>query len=257
MSWDQVFLSPHLDDVALSCGGQIHRYVREGQKILIVTVFAAPPTKDTPLSTLAEELHGIWNLEENVVDIRRQEDVKACSVLGADYEQWDYLDALYRHHGGHPLYPELRSLFTDTAPPDAILAKFLAEQLHDRFGDTPLAAPIGAGNHVDHQIVRRACESLGREVAFYEDYPYAKKRRVLSKALAGRRLWVPETVALEEEDKDAKVAAIACYESQVVTAWKDVRAMERDTRRFVAKRGGERLWRRKISHPLPQEAPGA
>ena len=36
-----LFISPHLDDVVLSCGGYIHRLTTSGEKVVIVTVIAA------------------------------------------------------------------------------------------------------------------------------------------------------------------------------------------------------------------------
>ena len=36
-----LFISPHLDDVVLSCGGYIHRLTTSGEKVVIVTVITA------------------------------------------------------------------------------------------------------------------------------------------------------------------------------------------------------------------------
>jgi LmbE family N-acetylglucosaminyl deacetylase len=245
--FDAVYLSPHLDDVALSCGGQLHRRTSRGERILVVTVFAGAPEPGQPLSSLAEELHGVWNLEENMVHIRRREDVAAGQVLGVQVEHWNFLDALYRLGDDRPLYPELRSLFTELHPHDSALVAALAQRLAERFADLPIIAPLAAGNHVDHQAVRQAVARLGaeaqREAAFYEDFPYARRRRVLSKALGRRKHWQSEIVPLDEPDLEAKVRAIACYESQLVTVWDSNDEMERDLRRFAKKRKGERLWR--------------
>ncbi|MEZ4728018.1 MAG: PIG-L family deacetylase [Caldilineaceae bacterium] len=41
--YDAIYLSPHLDDVALSCGGQIFGATRTGQRVLIVTITAGDP----------------------------------------------------------------------------------------------------------------------------------------------------------------------------------------------------------------------
>ena len=243
-SFDAVYLSPHLDDAALSCGGQLFKRCQGGERILVVTVFAASPGSDQPLSPLAEELHGVWNLEEDIVGIRRQEDLAAGQVLGVSVEHWGFLDALYRHDE-QPLYPEIRSLFTEVHSADDKLEAELGRRLKERFEGIPIYAPLAAGNHVDHQLVRRAVAGIEGppRPLFYEDFPYSRRRRVLSKALGSRRAWLPQTVALDEQDVQAKVRAIACYESQLVTVWGSQDEMERDVRRFSKRRKGERLWR--------------
>ena len=40
-----VYLSPHLDDAVLSCGGAIHRAGAAGEAVLVITVFAAEAGK--------------------------------------------------------------------------------------------------------------------------------------------------------------------------------------------------------------------
>lgn len=40
---DLVVLSPHYDDAALSCGGEIARRSAEGERVVVVTICAAPP----------------------------------------------------------------------------------------------------------------------------------------------------------------------------------------------------------------------
>ncbi|MGH2521295.1 MAG: PIG-L deacetylase family protein, partial [Anaerolineales bacterium] len=51
-----LYLSPHFDDAALSCGGTIHQQTRQGERAVVVTVCAgdSPPG---PLSAFAQTLH--------------------------------------------------------------------------------------------------------------------------------------------------------------------------------------------------------
>ncbi len=37
--YEHIYLSPHLDDVALSCGGRIVKQRSKGENVLVVTVF--------------------------------------------------------------------------------------------------------------------------------------------------------------------------------------------------------------------------
>ncbi|MFQ5421191.1 MAG: PIG-L family deacetylase, partial [Anaerolineae bacterium] len=68
--YDAIYLSPHLDDAALSCGGQIFTRTSAGESVLVVTVMAgdAPPGLSSPI---VEELHGRWQLPEGTVARRR------------------------------------------------------------------------------------------------------------------------------------------------------------------------------------------
>ena len=54
--YPHVYLSPHLDDAVLSCGGLIHRQVVAGQRPLVVTIFAGTPPVDVELSDFARFL---------------------------------------------------------------------------------------------------------------------------------------------------------------------------------------------------------
>ena len=51
-----VYLSPHLDDAVLSCGGMIHRQAQAGERVVVVTVCAGDPPPG-PLSDFARSLH--------------------------------------------------------------------------------------------------------------------------------------------------------------------------------------------------------
>ena len=75
-----VFLSPHMDDAVLSCGGTIHRLNRRKVPVEVVTVFTGSPTGE--LSPLAKWMHNAWGLPYNAVVYRREEDRQAIASLG-------------------------------------------------------------------------------------------------------------------------------------------------------------------------------
>ena len=87
-----VFLSPHLDDVVLSCGGLIYQLAQAGWVAQMITIFAGdpPPGRLTPF---AHSLHDRWAAEPAA---RRDEDVYALRMLGAEAIHWPYPDAVYR-----------------------------------------------------------------------------------------------------------------------------------------------------------------
>src|SRR4051794_35360271 len=92
----RVYVAPHYDDVALSCGGTVAMDARTGAP-LIVTVFAGQP--DGSLSAFAHLQHAQWGVSEaEVIAQRRREDACAAAALGASVAtRWlDFLDAIYR-----------------------------------------------------------------------------------------------------------------------------------------------------------------
>ncbi len=244
---DALYLSPHLDDAAFSCGGQIHARARRGERVSIVTLFAGPAPKAAELSAFAADLHRRWGLDSgDAVSARRDEDLRAARSLGASCVQLDLLDAIYRvDRRGAPLYPALAALFREPPRDDGAVESRLRAALEALPAAAFVAAPLGIGGHVDHAIVHR----LAREVVphdrlwFYEDFPYAESWRVRRRALARHRGWETRAEAVDDADLDAKSRAIACYASQLGPVWSDAVARERRLRRFHRGRGGERLWR--------------
>jgi LmbE family N-acetylglucosaminyl deacetylase len=121
--YDAIYLSPHLDDAALSCGGQIYRLAKEGRHVLIVTLMAGDPPPDGVLSDFARSLHGRWELAESAEAARRREDEAAGQILGAEILHWPIPDCIYRAHPhtGEPLYPTWPAVIDAIHPAEATL----------------------------------------------------------------------------------------------------------------------------------------
>jgi len=249
--WDALYLSPHLDDAVLSCGGQIELRVRRGERVLIVTLFTGEPSADE-LPPLARKLHEIWDLSAaKVMSARRGEDRAAVAELGAELEHWPLVDAVYRRDPatGEPLYPSLKSLFGRPIAADDELLEEIAERFAPLAQVPEVFAPLGIGGHADHRLCRRAAERVfGERLELYEDFPYAEKRRHRWAALwrryglFGRRS--SRAIELDVHALEARCRATACYTSQLDPLFGGREAMERRTRAYVRRRGGERLWRR-------------
>ena len=239
--YDAIYLSPHLDDAALSCGGQIHGQTSQGQSVLIVTVMAgdAPPDMRSPI---IEELHGRWRLPQETVAMRRAEDQAACRVLGADWQHWDVRDCVYRQEPatGAALYPTWEAVIGGVHQADKALAADLAARLADLPGHGRLLSPMGIGSHADHLLVKMAAQAFGgQELAFYEDYPYA----ATTQHLAGNDdEWRLEVVPLHPAGLDARFEAIAAYKSQLSSFFRDRIDLEQQVGDFVKRAGGERIW---------------
>src|SRR6185295_1884137 len=108
----QIYLSPHLDDAVFSCGGMIHRHIRAGGRVVVVTVCTGDPPPGL-LSDFAESLHERWQAQAKapaapaeVVRQRRNEDLDALAALGAQAVHLDVPDCIYRLSpaSGRPLY---------------------------------------------------------------------------------------------------------------------------------------------------------
>lgn len=219
-----IYLSPHLDDAALSCGGLIHQQAQRGERPLVITCFAGVPDYRA-LSPFATELHRRWGQPVDAVERRRCEDAAALSYLGAEYQHWDYTDCIYRSDRAslEPLYASEEALFGPLRPEErgriAELTTHLARCLVKKA--TQIYAPLAVGHHVDHQFVLQAAAQLreqGFPVQFYEDYPYAEDPQKLTAALSAWALSpTPQAVMLNEQDVQARISAIRLYRSQLET----------------------------------------
>ncbi|MGV8084340.1 MAG: phosphotransferase [Coriobacteriia bacterium] len=289
-STSALFISPHLDDAALSCGGLIHRLSAEGAGVVVATVC----TEDYAgggLSALARQSHRQWDLGETPFLKRREEDIEACRLLGAQPLHLGMRDAVYRSGEGGRAYEKF---ITACDSRDATLFLARAEKLlGPLFAENPgslVFCPASIGGHVDHTLVRHAVEQLCRaeRIIYYVEYPYwSRGRCVIPGQQDSLRSASPELVVLTDEELEARMAAVACYRSQlrglfpspseraksildarvpVLGSWvlgkpdhaASVRRMEEQLRRDVAKCGGEYyLWmpiEGRIPFPYPASA---
>ncbi|HEX5417103.1 MAG TPA: PIG-L family deacetylase [Chloroflexota bacterium] len=240
-----LFVSPHFDDVALSCGGAVALEARDGDAV-IVTVFAGDPKGG--LNAFARFQHERWG-HDDAVDERRREDRKAREILGADYRWLDYPDAIYR--GEQYLSDE--ELFGPVKPGDAELTANVTAsllELAEELSPHRVYLPLTVGGHVDHRICWAAVPALKRQgvrIRFYEDFPYAATSNIVEATVPGLSEHLePEVVELGDAF-DAKLAAIGVYESQLATVFRNLGPWDEVTRRYAASRseaGGyaERFW---------------
>lgn len=245
--YDAIYLSPHLDDVTLSCGGQVFQQTRAGKRVLIVTITAGDPPASA-VSDYAQSLHTRWELVTDAVTVRRAEDRAANELLGADTVHWSLPDCIYRYHPitGAPFYVSDPDIFGDVHPAELPLVATLSAQMAALPPHQQLYVPLTIGHHVDHQLTRTAAERAfaPSTLAYYEDYPYAQQPDALVGVIpADRAGWQATVIALEEGAIQAKIAAIAAFQSQFSTFFKDRADLETQIRTFTKQTGGERVWR--------------
>ena len=241
-----IYLSPHLDDAVLSCGGQIFQETAVNNPILIVTIMAGEPPRDVPLSDFAKSLHQRWELARDAVAARRAEDAVACQILGADYLHWSIPDCIYRTHPstGEPCYPTWESIITTLHPADEGILAHLTQQLRQLPPAGQIYAPLTAGNHVDHRLVRLAAEQVfGTKLIYYEDYPYAADPEKVTAALAPTpEDWQATTVRLTETAVATKIKAIWAYVSQRSSFFASRADLAAKVKQYTSQIGGEGRW---------------
>ena len=216
-----LFLAPHYDDVALSCGGTVAALADVGARPIVVTIFGGEPAPDD-LSAFARGQHDRWGTGAgDTVATRLAEDRSAAAILGCDTRVLPFLDAIYRGDQ----YRSDDALFGPVAPADAPLVAAIAAEVAALAGPgATVHVPLGVGNHVDHQIVYRVGRMLaarGWRALAYEDFPYAALDGATARrleAVAGE-VGPPEAVPVAAT-LSRRIAAIAAYRSQLPTIFR-------------------------------------
>jgi LmbE family N-acetylglucosaminyl deacetylase len=266
-----VFLSPHFDDIALSCGGIAARLARAGSRCIAITIFTAPPPEGAPLSAFAQGMHDEWQRTggsaKRVNETRRDEERAAMHLLNLEPVWLDLPDAPYRRGSdGRYLYTSNPELMGTVAPEErrslvpriaGEIGRVVTERGGEGRGRVRLFAPLGVGRHVDHQLAFRAARRLGPRygVLYYEDYPYAARQGALEariteigKPIQPRLMPITDLIGL-------KIAAIARYKSQLSGLFTGSDEMPGEVRAyFGAVAGGiaggqyaERVWQIKAA----------
>jgi LmbE family N-acetylglucosaminyl deacetylase len=230
-----VFVSPHPDDAALSCGGLIAGLRSRGEPVAILTVFCGPGplSRLTPYqrealgfgSNIADaQAPGAVPTPEQVMSVRRAEDESFARFAGASIAFLNLPDAVFRGYEGDdqlmgPPRPDDRTPVEELR---SALAKLRPERLY---------LPLSIGGHVDHRLTRRAAMTLLAEsespyrnrALFYEDFPYAltvgferldQLDPEIPASLPAGMMLVPEYTDIGAV-LDRKLAGLQNYESQV------------------------------------------
>jgi len=238
-----IFLSPHFDDVVLSCGGLVWDLVNQGYTVGIWTILAGFPA-DENYSDFAQQNHQLWGKAgAEAITMRREEDINACQVLGAKPRHFDWMDVIYRRHPktGLPVVNNNEELFN--ASPESNLVEEIAATLSTEIPkDTILVSPIGLGGHIDHRAVVRAGKRSGRVDYYFADYPYIlwdfDSPVLLGDAYQKILRNLSNEALYQWQD------AILCYSSQLAQFWRD----EDETRLAILNYlagGGGRLWEKR------------
>jgi LmbE family N-acetylglucosaminyl deacetylase len=166
--YDEIYVSPHMDDAAYSCGGRILQSRARGARVLVLTIFGTGQAQTAIQSQAHFTDYGA----------RAAEELAVMQRLDADFIWLDYPELLFRKNSlwdvARFFVPFMRlSGRTQDELLEAtleVLARYLAPEGQVFF-------PLSVGFHPDHRLlfdIGRAIHALSRfQVAFYEDVPYS------------------------------------------------------------------------------------
>jgi LmbE family N-acetylglucosaminyl deacetylase len=245
MRW--IYLSPHFDDVALSCGGLVWEQVQAGSAVIIWTVCAgsAPVGK---LSPFAKELHIRWKVNEDATTQRRIEDLNSCRRMGATWQHFNLPDCIYRQdpRSGEYMYSSEASLNGTLHPADTFTSVSLQQEIKSfQSSDTVLVSPLGLGNHVDHQLTRQVAEGQGYSTWYYADYPYVLRCKEKLDEMQ-QEGWVSQVFPISPDGLVAWQDSIAAHGSQISTFWKGEPEMRLAVLEYLDENKGIRLWKKPV-----------
>ncbi len=235
-----IYISPHLDDAALSAGGLIYEQTHAGMDVEIWTMTCgAPPNAE--LSPFAQALHHMWGVPAaaDLLATRIAEDEKAAEILGAKTARFDFLDCIYRRgKNGDWLYSDV---FVPPHEDDADLSAQLAEAISIRLQPTDqLVCQFGLGSHVDHVLVRRAVELIQRPLLYVADIPYLfKSPAELAPQTAGMKA---KAHRITDAGLRSWLEAVSAYKSQLSGLFDSHEQMEVQFQQYWSEYIGIRLW---------------
>lgn len=239
-----IYLSPHFDDVALSCGGLAWEQARRGDGVEIWTICAGDPPPGA-ISPFAESLHQRWQTSHDAPAQRREEDKASCAVMGASAIHLPYPDCIYRRSEAEnaPLYPSENAIFGPLHPLDAPIVEQLKDELRLRLPEgAEVVCPITIGGHVDHRLVRAGADRLGRRLWYYADVPYVFSHPGdLARLIQAN--WTRQVFAISDAGLAAWQQAVAAHASQITTFWPNMEAMRAAIGGYCRENESLRLWR--------------
>ncbi|OGM25278.1 hypothetical protein A2715_04505 [Candidatus Woesebacteria bacterium RIFCSPHIGHO2_01_FULL_39_32] len=191
-----LFISPHFDDAALSCGGLIS-YLSDKTKVVVVNVFTEANEPPYTLSTKVFLGRCGYKNAKKLFEQRKLEDSLSFKNLKVQIINLGFVDALWRKDANVGLLikflgrfiPEIIHVYKTgrlhvlkgkvSEKDDQIMLQ-IKKRISDivRGENAVLFLPLSIGNHVDHVIVKDVCSQLNLTKVFWLDYPYSLKSKV-------------------------------------------------------------------------------
>jgi LmbE family N-acetylglucosaminyl deacetylase len=188
-----VVVSPHLDDGVFSLGAAVSHSTRRGAEVTMLTVLAGDP--ESPLPAGDWDQWGGFTTAGEAAHARRQEDARACALIGARPVWLPFSDEQY-----------------DRGADDATIWAAICDAVR---GADAVLVPASPLKHADHRWLRRLVDERGFPgvtLGHYREQPYAgllPNYRGAELPASARRL------AASPRDWLAKARACRAYVSQV------------------------------------------
>jgi len=237
-------LSPHLDDVVLSCSGLIAELTDSRKSVLIATFMTKDFERDN-LSDLAKTAHKLWGVEYNPMAQRKKEDILACKILNVDFIHLELYDCIYRKDISNKyMYISQESIFQNIHEYDRVIYIDKISTILKSLPKGKLTfVPLGIGNHVDHVLLNIATTKLIKHnIIYYEDFPYCldkdlKQKKIKEKGLSNYKHFKISSKALRN-----KIKAILSYNSQLNPIFGNETAAIQTLEGFYHQNEGEGYW---------------
>lgn len=185
-----LFVSPHLDDAALSAGGLIEQLAQHTE-VMVVTVFTEGSSHSS-LSAKQFLKQCSYDDAESLFHDRRREDTEAFKFIHVPVIHLGNKDALWRKRSNTSMlrkfigtiipecdliYPTYRFHMTRgvVSPDDRNTFETIKQQLAELCkGYDEVFCPAGIGGHIDHILVRDVVQEITSPI-YWIDQPYAQR----------------------------------------------------------------------------------
>ena len=191
-----IFISPHLDDAILSCGGYLTHLRKNDHQVIVITVFSEAESNRHSKHTKQYLKHCGLNPTMVSPDMffqhRKDEDKQALKIIGLKGHYLGFSDLAWRKNKKIKslfLYPNHKTIFSaQIHQQDELMIKQISRKIKTKLvkyhpQEVTIFAPIGIGNNTDHIIINKLLNNYEKsyQVVYWEDYPYNLNKDLRSK----------------------------------------------------------------------------
>lgn len=186
------FISPHLDDAALSAGSLISYLTSKKVPVTVVNVFTKAHKNPSTFSVKAYLRQCGYRDAKDLFAQRRNEDKWLFKDIGVEVVNLGFVDAMWRKKEiknyavkllgryipeVNHIYPTFRfhSFTGNISKYDEALKKSLETKLLKvtEGKESFVFCPVGIGHYIDHIIVRNVCSTIFKKPIYWSDFNYS------------------------------------------------------------------------------------